>query len=69
VTTKESERERERERERESGGSTINSNSNALTKRELSKTPAIIPATKAAQFSCPMSEGTDTNVFVIGEFS
>jgi hypothetical protein len=39
------------------------------TKRALSKAPAMMPAMKAAQFKWPISAGTDTNVFVTGEFS
>ena len=35
----------------------------------LSRTPATTPARKAAQFSWPISEGTDTKALVIGEFS
>ncbi len=40
-----------------------------FTNLELSKAPAIIPATKDSQLNCPISLVTETKVFVIGEFS
>ena len=40
----------------------------SLTNLALSKIPAIIPALNAAQLT-PISAGTETNVFVTGEFS
>lgn len=40
-----------------------------LTNLALSSTPAMMPAKNAAQFSCPMSAGTETKALVTGELS
>ena len=37
-----------------------------LTNLALSSTPAMMPAMKAAQLSCPISGGTDTKALVTG---
>jgi hypothetical protein len=61
-------REREKERKKIMTRALVYDCDVSLTNLALSKIPAIIPALNAAQLT-PISAGTETNVFVTGEFS
>lgn len=49
-----------------SGSAVTHHTHHPLTNEAPSKTPAITPATSAAQFNCPRSAGTLTKLFVMG---